>query len=344
MPMLAVGLALLFALRLANHYQPDITPGALLPAVFKETIALYWPVLLLALFYFAWRFWLFGSAWKVYHSSHFPGLSEFLWRVSALKHVFVYPWSGLAMLWCVLVAMGGGFWLLGLNGAIKRSGVPALFLTLILFLCFICYLLAPATSFPIASANGEGIRNLYFPWLLFSLFIGFALARHRFRLYVLSIMLVISLWGQWRLVDLWQNASLQMLKVTTAIPELAESIPDQQFALLLLADNVNGVPFARSAQGSIVRPPVQSVSYLSVLAPMIPKRFVTWETYLQTNVIGTLKGTDDEFDRSMFYGVYCWEPAPGRFHKLETMPVPDHPEVWEARTMAEASQAGCLLE
>lgn len=344
MPMLAVGLAWVFVLRFVNHYEPGIRPGVLLPAVLKDTFALYWPVLLMALLYFAWRFWIFGSAWKVYDSSYFPGPSEFLWRVGALKSVFVYPWADLASLWWVLLAVAGGIWLLGLNGAIKRSGIPLLVLTLVLFLCFVCYLLAPATSFPIASTSGEGIRNLYFPWLLFSLFAGFVLARHRFRVYILSIMLVISLWGQWRMVDLWQDASAQMLKVTAAIPELAKSIPDQRFALLLLADNVNGVPFARSAQGSMVRPPIQSESFLPVLAPMIPKRFVLWEEHLQTNTIGTLKGVGIEFDRSMFYGVYCWKPGPGQFHRLETMPVPDRPEVWEARTMAEAAEAGCLLK
>ena len=343
MPMLAVGFALVFALRLPDHYEAGTTTGAILSTAMKEALARYWPVFVLAFVYFAWRYWIFGSPWKVYPSSQFPGPAEFLSRVTVLKHVFTYPWAGLAGFWWALIALAAGTWLSGLPGAFKRAGTPVLLLTLVLFFCFIGYLFAPATSFPVATVNGEGIRNLYFPWMLFSLFVGFALAHHRFRFWILSIMLVIAMWGQWRLVDLWQDSAAEMLRITAAIPALAENISDEQYVLLLLPDHVSAVPFARNAQGSIVMPPVQPVSFLSVMAPMTALQFAEWEKHLQTNIIGELKG-GVVFDRRRFVGVYCWQPVQGQFHLLETMPHPNHAEDWEAKTMAEATQAGCLLK
>jgi len=344
MPMLVVGFVLVFTLRMVDHYGVDATPGAILSTATKETFARYWPVIVLAFVYLAWRYWIFGSAWKVYPSSQLPGPAEFLSRISVLKHVFTYPWANLAYLWWVLVVLAGVAWLSGLSGAFKRTGTPALFLTLTLFFCFVGYLIAPATSFPIATINGEGIRNLYFPWTLFSLFAGFALAQHRFRSVILTIVLVISLWGQWRLVALWQSSAAEMSLITEAIPELAITIPNEQYALLLLPDHVSVVPFARNAQGAIMMPPVQPVSFLPVMAPMTTLQFADWEQHLQTNIIAGMKGEGTDFDRNMLSGVYCWQPGQSRFHLLETMPHPNHAKNWEAATMAEAAQAGCLLK
>lgn len=343
MPMLAVGGVMLFAISLAEHQQAGAAPGTMFTGALKDSLARYWPVFALAMVYFAWRFWIFGSPWKVYPDSQLPDLAGFLSRMAMLKHVFRYPWGGQAVLWGMLVAVGGAAWLLGLPAALKRREFAVRVMTILLFCCFIGYLAAPASSFPVASDNGEGIRNLYFPWTLFSLFFGFAIASHRLRLGILGIVLIIALWGQWRLVALWQDTAAEMLQITLSVPALADKIDEEQFALLLLPDHVKAVPFVRNTQAAIVMPPTQEVSYLPIMVAMTPLQFPEWEQHLQNNAIGDLKGGETVFDREAFHGVYCWQPAAGRFHLLDAMPRLNDAQSWETDTMAEAVQAGCLL-
>jgi len=51
----------------------------------------------------------------------FPGPAEFLSRVTVLKHVFTYPWAGLAGFWWALIALAAGTWLSGLPGVFKLA-------------------------------------------------------------------------------------------------------------------------------------------------------------------------------------------------------------------------------
>ena len=344
MPMLAVGFALVFVFSYTLRRTNGLTHGALLTAATKETFARYWLVLAVALAYFAWRYWIFGSPWKVYPDSHFPSnISEFWMRISALEFVFVYPYAEYAAIWWVLIALAGTVWLAGLTLAARIASSAAIALAIVLFGCFLMYLLAPATSFAVASSNGEGIRNLYFPWAMFSLFAGFAIAYHRTRLALLCVLLLMAFWGQWRLVTLWHDAASQMLRVTAAVPALADTIGESQYALLLLPDHVGAAPFVRNAQGGVVMPPRQRISYLPKMAAMTPLQFAEWEQHLADNTIGSLKDPHVAFDRASLVGVYCWVPSRDRFQRLNARPRVDDPKSWEAETMQEAKSAGCLL-
>jgi hypothetical protein len=344
MPMLAVGFALLFALNLADQRSKNQNFGATLAATAKASLSFYWPVIALAVAYFAWRNFLFGSPWKVFPNSHFPAnVDEFIARVVVLKQVFIYPYGQHAVLWWSLIALGVAFWLVGLRGATKRASFLAIILAITLFGCFLVYLLAPATSFPVASDNGEGIRNLYFPWAMFSLAMGFAIAHHRSRVALLCGLLVIAFWGQWRLVTLWQDSAAEMLRVTKAIPALANEIDDQRYALIMLPDYLTVVPFVRNAQGAVVMPPRQPISYLTKMAAMSPLQFAEWESHFSDNTIGQVRGPGVVFDRAAFHGVYCWLPLSGRFQLLAAKPQVNDAKTWEAETMKEAKQKNCLL-
>jgi hypothetical protein len=344
MPMLAVGFALVLALNFADQYFKNQTISVTLTATIKDSLSFYWPVIALALAYFAWRNFLFGSPWKVFPDSHFPAsVGEFIARVAVLKQVFIYPYGQHAFLWWGLIAIGIAFWLVGLRSAAKRASFLTTTLTTVLFGCFLVYLLAPATSFPVASDNGEGIRNLYFPWAMFSLATGFAIAHHRLRVMLLCALLVIAFWGQWRLVTLWQDSAAEMLRITKAIPTHASKIDDSQYALLLLPDYLTVVPFVRNAQGGVVMPPRQPVSYLTKMAAMSPLQFAEWESHFSDNTIGQVRGSGVVFDRSNFFGVYCWIPSSGQFQLLAAKPHIDDAKTWEAETMKEAKQKNCLL-
>ncbi len=343
MPMLAVGIALVFVFSYQQRTN-GLTHGTLLTEATRETLARYWLVLAVALAYFAWRYWIFGSPWKVYPDSHFPSsISEFWMRISALEFVFVYPYAEYAAIWWVLIALAGSVWLAGLALAAKRASSAAIALAIVLFGCFLMYLLAPATSFAVASFNGEGIRNLYFPWSMFSLFAGFAIAYHRARLALLCAVLLVAFWGQWKLVTLWHDAANQMSRVTAAVPILADTIGESQYALLLLPDHLGAALFVRNAQAGVVMPPRQRISYLPKMAAMTSLQFAEWEQHLADNTIGSLKDPHVAFNRASLVGVYCWVPSRNRFQLLNTRPRVDEPKSWEAETMQEAVGAGCLL-
>lgn len=344
MPMIAVGFALVFVLALAEQRHAGERIGKIVVASAKETLRRYWPVILLAIAYFTWRQFLFGSPWKVYPDSSLPKtFAELTARITVLKHVFTYPYGENATLWWLLIAAGSAAWLAGLSAAFKRASFMAVSLTVALFGCFVAYLLAPATSFPIASPNGEGIRNLYFSWAMFSLFAGFAIAHHALRIGLLCGLLVVSFWGQARLVSLWHGAAAEMARVTAAVPALAAQINDSKYAVVLLPDHVGAVPFARNAQGGVVVPPRQSVSYLSKMAGMTPPLFAEWERHLNNNIIGGLKGPGVVFDRTNFLGVYCWIPSRGQFQMLDAKPRVGEATAWDAATMKEAASRTCLL-
>lgn len=344
MPMLAVGFALVLALNLADQHSKNQTIGVTLTVTIKDSLSFYWPVIALALAYFAWRNFLFGSPWKVFPDSHFPAnVGEFIARVAVLKQVFIYPYGQHAALWWSLIAIGIAFWLAGLRAAVQRATFLSVILAITLFGCFLVYLIAPATSFPVASDNGEGIRNLYFPWAMFSLAMGLAIAHHRSRVALLCGLLVVAFWGQWRLVTLWQHGAAEMLRVTTAVPALASEIDDTRYALLLLPDYLTVVPFVRNAQGAVVMPPRQPVSYLTKMAAMSPLQFAEWESHFSDNTIGQVRGTDVVFDRAAFQGVYCWLPLTGRFQLLAAKPRINDAKTWEVETMKEAKQKNCLL-
>lgn len=342
MPMLVVGGALLFALALAEAAGPS--PRARVLAAARTTLARFWPVIVLALAYFAWRYALFGSPWKVYPDSRFPASIGEAWaRVSVLKHVFNHPYGDHAAAWLGLLAVASLAWLAGSRAALRRTTAAALLVAVTLAGCFMMYLLAPATSFAVAVANGEGIRNLYFPWAMFSLLVAFVIGQHRLRVGFLCLGLVIALWGQQRLVSLWQGTAAHMQHLTNAAPALAATLDDSQYALLLLPDHIGAVPFVRNAQGGVVMPPRQAVSYLPKMAAMTPLQFAEWEGHLADNTIGKLKGPQVVFAREAFAGVYCWVPLRGRFERLAAMPRAGQAKAWESATMDEARRAGCLL-
>jgi len=212
-----------------------------------------------------------------------------------------------------------------------------------LFCSFLGYVLAPPTSFPVAVQNGEGMRNLYIPWALFSVWLGLSLAHRPLRLGLLTVCLLLALSGQWRLMSAWQYAGEQMRAITDAVPALAASVEEKAYALVLLPDHVGPVPFARNAQGGVVMPPRQAKSYLYKLAGMTPLQFEEWEEHLATNRIGSLKKPAGTFDRSAFAGVYCWLPRDRRFQLLDAMPQEGDAVAWQEATLAEAAERGCLL-
>jgi hypothetical protein len=194
------------------------------------------------------------------------------------------------------------------------------------------------------TSNGEGLRNLYLPWMYASVGFGLALSIVRFGKALLPGFLILALWGQWRTLEAWHVSALEMWNLAQAVPSLAENVDESSYALLLLPDHVGRVPFARNAQGAIVIRPRQERSFLHKLAVFTPLQFEEWEQMFTSNVIGRLKDDNLVFDRSDFDAVYCWAPSRKEFIRLQSRPVAGDAFDWEYATLAEAGMNGCMIE
>ncbi len=344
MPMLVIAFMLVFASHFLTHRQAQLPLSNAFTTAVKTSLQRYGAVLVVASAYFLWRRYLFGSFWKVYPDSKFPATFDEFWnRVVTLKNIFSYAYEGLAFIVVPAVILLLAVWLIGIVKSYKQASIANLLLAFVLFVSFLMYLLAPATSFPILADTGEGTRNLYFAWLMFSFFSALILSTHRWRNFILCVAIPLAFIGQWRQLNLWQGASQEMYRLTSAVPALAATIGAEQYALLLLPDHLGFVPFVRNAQGGVVMPPRQTSSYLPKMAAFNATQFAEWEAHLADNTIGKLKGADFKFERSAFIGVYCWNAHLSTFVQLTVKPIVNAAKDWERDSLKEAQGAGCLL-
>lgn len=343
-PAIAVAALLHFALA----REPDLGQSSVfdrISAIGIDFVRRFWPIGLIVLCYFTARYAMFGSAWKVYTGSQLPlDPAELFRRIASLRHAVKLACGDQPWLWGVPLLAALALWATRLKGAFDATPASVCKASVMLWIAFGLYLLAPASSFEIITPNGEGMRNLYVAWLMLSLAIACLLASHPLRFPILAIALAVAFHGQWRTVSSWHDAARQMSRILAAVPAIAREIAPDGYALLLLPDHIGQVQFIRNAQDGIVSPPHQARSYLPLMAGMSPQHFPEWESFLQDNTIGALKGEQVVFDREKFAGVYCWRKDEARFQLLDAMPHPGDAARWRAETLSEAARKGCVLE
>jgi uncharacterized membrane protein YozB (DUF420 family) len=301
-----------------------------------------WPAWLALGAYLLWRFWLFGSVLKVY-----PTLAltqdpfELLQRLAGLAAIargnvgaHFATWACAAALTILAIVF------LCIRA---RSSIPKQLRALMLALqfCTILYLVAPALSFPVSSADGEGARHFYLAWAYASLLLGMLAAWHRaqwpFGLALVALMFA----GQAQSLSQWHAAGRQMAEVVAGVDRLAADIGDDQYALLLLPDHIGVAMFARAAQDAIVMTPTQRRNYLPRMAVMVSTDFGEWSSYINGGKIAEIKGLSG-FDSANFVGLYCWNATRSSFVPLTSGSMAGDASIWRATATKNFPQAGCI--
>jgi hypothetical protein len=292
--------------------------------------------------YLLWRFWLFGSALKVYPTLALTqDPAELFQRLAGLRAIargnvgaHVEWWAILAALMVLAIL----FLCIRARRSIPRQSIA---LMLALLVCMTLYLVAPALSFPVSSADGEGARHFYLAWAYASLLLGMLVAWQRaqwkFGLALVALMIA----GQAQSLSQWQAAGKQMADVVAGVDRIAAAVGEDQYALLLLPDHIGVAMFARAAQDAIVMAPTQRQNYLPRMAVMVSADFAVWSGYITGGKVAEIKGLS-AFDSANFVGLYCWSATKSAFVPLTTGSVARDSTLWLATAKKNFAQAGCL--
>ena len=319
-----------------------IHAGAAMSKAARTTVRELAPSWLLLGAYLVWRYALFGSFLKVYRESTPPRALEDVWiRLSGLRdivlanagaHAHALTLAAAALIAVIVVAN-----LRGPRdaGDRRRALVPPLVAGVAL------YIVAPALSFPVSSASGEGARHFYMAWLYVSLLgamlVGWSRGARPLGVALLALLLV----AQANSLRQWHSAGSVMADVVAGVGRVATTVPEDRYALLLLPDHIGVALFARTAQASIVGPPMQSRDYLPRMAPMLGIDFGHWSTLIADGEVARLKSAA-AFDPVNFVGLFCWNPARRSFVPLTDGSLAREPARWEAAARANFAPAGCV--
>ncbi|HQR10052.1 MAG TPA: hypothetical protein PLW68_01890 [Casimicrobiaceae bacterium] len=301
-----------------------------------------WPAMALFAAYLLWRTWLFGTPLKVYPSvATTHDIAELWQRMGGLATIASRNVGAWHVPWAVLAAL---LLLAALVACIRaRRDIPrdCVALMLALSACIALYLVAPALSFPVSSPDGEGARHFYLAWAYASLLLGVLVAWRRWHWMIGAGFAALMLAGQAHSLAQWQAAGRQMNDVIAGVERVAETLRDDQYALLLLPDHMGVALFARAAQDAIVMPPSQRRDYLPRMAVMISADFPAWSRYITQGQVAELKGVP-KFDPANFVGLFCWNPSRASFVPLTDGSTAGDPGQWEAAARRNFDGAGCL--
>jgi hypothetical protein len=307
-----------------------------------STMAELWPAWLTLGAYLLWRFWLFGSVLQVY-----PTLAmtrdpfELLQRLAGLAAIARGNVGAHFVSWACAAALAVLAILFLCVRA--RRGIPKQLIALMvaLLVCTMLYLVAPALSFPVSSADGEGARHFYLAWAYASLLLGMLAAWHRAQWPLGLALVALMLAGQSHSLSQWQAAGRQMAEVIAGVDRLAADIREDQYALLLLPDHIGVAMFARTAQDAIVMTPTQRRNYLPRMAVMVSTDFAEWSSYITGGKIAEIKGLSG-FDSANFVGLYCWNATRSAFVPLTSGSVAGDATLWLATARKNFPHAGCI--
>lgn len=319
----------------------DAEPAARRAAALRTTIRETAPSWLLLAAYLGWRYALFGSVLKVYQGSTAPrSLPEWWARTSGVADIVAANVGAHALAWTVAaVALVAALVVVNVHGPGGNARVRALAPPLLAGL--VLYAAAPALSFPVSSAGGEGARHFYPAWLYASLLAALLVARRRAAWPFGIALVAVLLAGQAQSLRQWHAAGTTMDAVAAGVARFAPTVGDRQYALLLLPDHVGAALYARTAQGAIVAPPLQPRDFLPRVAVMLSGDFAHWSDLVVNGGVARLKSSP-AFDPADFLGVWCWNPQRRAFVPLTGGEYVRDPERWRAAAQANFARAGCL--
>jgi hypothetical protein len=275
----------LLALHIAGAI--PVRPGSEEPhrrAWFRHVLKGIGPFALILLIYFAWRFFLFGTPFKVLQEVMPIELTHPGWwavklhalrfllsptvKITALSESFL-----IATLIQILIGLVAALWWPAARRVWVFGG------------CWLmAVLLSMAPQFFIAP-TGEGARLLYIPGAALAVLLaaplascsepsgsGKVLGRTLCVAGVIGMALLFFL-SVPLLKDLlrpWLEAGQSMKRLVVAIAARADAVPEGGFAVLLVPDHFDGALFARNGQGALMEPPVQRHSLSDRIIVLTP--------------------------------------------------------------------------
>ncbi len=260
--------------------------------VVARTARLAWPWIALALAYFVVRQALFGDPFRVFAGSN-PGgaladgsawrnaASLVAWWPAALPATWPRVALGLALL--VLLATA-------LATARKRVPPAPAIVALVAALAASGVLIAMQVLWP---ANGQGGRNLYTVVALGAALVSLPLASSSRALRFAALggaLVALAAAGPLLHDGIARRAAAQqaMASLATSLAAIAAAAPPGTYALVVIPDQLDSVPFGRGSQGGLVMPPVQAAPLSSRLIVQTTYDLPAWPELIERDFVGRL--------------------------------------------------------
>lgn len=300
---------------------------------------------------------LFGSAWHVYAEPGQGGVQASIGQLLAALLSIGPWWSALS----VSTPWAAMLYALGLAGSVLLlSRVllgPHWRLVLALAAAGGGLVLATLLNLGTLQPHGEGGRLFYGPYAWAALTLGTTLAvmpRDRLRAVSACLLLVTVLIGARALerqISEVRKAQTQVRELVAALPSWVEQ--HQGLTLLLVAERRGHVVTTRNAQGALASPPLQKVSLLGRILPMLPADLATRHEQLAQGMATHFarlqpRLIDLELARQMAEAVEptwpehyaCWSTRERRIRLLATVD-PADPAAWRAELQPAFAACAC---
>jgi hypothetical protein len=288
--------ALVLAAALARHAARSPAPAT---SIFVLGVRDATPWLVLGVAYFALRAAIFGSPFQVYAgTSPVKALASGAWmQPMSLVGAWVdatlpVPFARTLFLIAFVVLLA-----LGTVASWARRASRASWLAIASSALLSIVLLLP--HLPSLATNGEQGRLFYTTSALLALLVGFAVAATVARsaatwqramvLGATLVLIVAELLLLRATVAPWGAAGAQARALIVALPGVASEISDTGYGLVLVPDQVGGVPFGRNAQGGLMLPPTQPLPLSSRLIVQTPADLPAWPDAAKRGLVDALR-------------------------------------------------------
>jgi hypothetical protein len=324
------------------------------------------PWLLLIAGYFALRLAIFGSMLQVYPGTHpLERITDGGWLL-ALKAA--PTWFSAALPSQTLLALAGALSALlvvaGLITAVLDRSVWRVGIGVLAAILWSLALLLPHLSgLPV---SGEGGRIFYTTSALVAVWLGIPFSARRIAgsstvpMRVLSVLGLALLGAHAALLHAalrdWRVAGTQMSQLVSALPGVKKSMQADGYAFVFVPDAIGAAPFARSAQGAMILPPIQQQPLLSSMIVFVPAKLPQIPALLKQQLIPTLKRyplneamqklnstpVADSVSSTIWpTDVFCWRPDAGALQRLELRQTWEEAQQWERDIGEGLRRAGC---
>ena len=295
--------------------------------------------------YLGFRYLLFGSALQVYPNTA-PGsvigpaeILERLWALSIIpRAVFAQaPLPGaLCLLLCIALTIAAAL-------ASKRERRFAV-LWLLPFTWCALSLIALVPHLDGVMTTGEGGRFYYATAAWFALLAGGAVALVPTRARLFAVLLIAGSFAvaQRPLLGAWSEAGVAMRALLPELERVANTLPDDALALVMVPDHIGPVPFARNAQGGIVWPPLQRTSLLPKLVPFIPAHLGQWPQRIRDGLVAELKSDPDAAPR--LDAVFCFDAKQHKLIRADIVPNWRNIDAWNAQWTQFLASSTCRFD
>lgn len=287
----------------------------------RQTVRGVGPFALVLMGYFAWRFLIFGTPFKVYQVVHPINLRDPAWlgaklyalriflsqslNTGFLAQCFLFATASLLLLSCFAV------WY---SSSARRVWVFGT--------CWLIAELLPLAKQLFIAPTGEGMRLFYIPSAALAVLIAvpllsISLSKETQRsktlewhfsvavgLFIVGLVfLSFPLQRQW--LKPWLLAGQSMKRLPASIAARAEKVSENGFAILLIPDHIDGALFGRNGQGTLMEPPVQAKLLGDRILVVTPP---TLSQHAPRLALSAQKGLKLEY--------WCWNVTSQRFEQL----------------------------